>query len=104
MTTTGLAASALFLCAATAFAQTNPPPPPPGHQPVIVSAGEATVRVTPDRAFVTLATEVLAPAPSEAQQKNAAAATSVRDSLKALRLPEDAIKTVSYSLSEEYEF
>jgi len=71
---------------------------------MIVSSGDATVRVTPDRAFVTLATEVLAPTPSEAQQKNAAAATSVRGRLKALRLPDDAIKTVSYSLSEEYEF
>lgn len=103
MTSTGLAASALVLCAATAFAQNNPPPPP-GHQPMIVSTGDATVRVAPDRAFVTLATETLAPTPSEAQQKNATAATSVRDSLKTLRLAEDAIKTVSYSLSEEYEF
>jgi uncharacterized protein YggE len=71
---------------------------------MIVSTGDATVRVTPDRAFVTLATEVLAPTPSEAQQKNATAATAVRGRLKALRLPDDVIKTVSYSLSEEYEF
>ena len=104
MTSTGLAAGALVLCAATAFAQSNPPPAPPAPQPMIVSSGDATVRVTPDRAFVTLATEVLAPTPSDAQQKNAAAATAVRGRLKALRLPDDAVKTVSYSLSEEYEF
>jgi len=103
MTSTGLAAGALVLCAATAFAQSNLPPAP-APQPMIVSSGDATVRVTPDRAFVTLATEVLAPTPSDAQQKNAAAATAVRGRLKALRLPDDAIKTVSYSLSEEYEF
>ncbi len=105
MVRTGFAASALVLCAATAFAQGGVPPPPEGPQhPVIVSTGDATVRVTPDRAFVTLATEVMAPAPSEAQQKNAALATSVREQLKALRLPDDTIRTLSYSLSEEYEF
>ena len=62
------------------------------------------MRVTPDRAYITLATEVLAPTPSDAQQKNAAAATAVRGRLKVLRLPDDAIKTVSYSLSEDFEF
>ena len=103
MVSKGLVASALVLCAATAFAQGGDPPPPAPH-PVIVSTGDATVRVTPDRAYITLATEVLAPTPSAAQQKNAAAATAVRDRLKVLRLPDDAIKTVSYSLSEDYEF
>ena len=104
MVSKGLAAGALVLSAATAFAQGGAPPPPPAPQAVIVSTGDATVRVTPDRAFITLATDVLAPTPSEAQQKNAAAATAVRERLKAVRLPDDSVKTVSYSLSEEYEF
>jgi uncharacterized protein YggE len=53
---------------------------------------------------VVLATETLAPGPAEAQQKNAQAATAVRQRLKQLRIPDEAVRTVSYSLNEEFEY
>jgi uncharacterized protein YggE len=70
---------------------------------VIVSTGTAVVRRAPERAFVTIATETLAPTPSDAQQKNAQAMSAVRQKLTSLRLPADAVRTSSYSLNQEFE-
>ena len=72
--------------------------------PAIVTTGTAIVRRAPDRAFVTFATETVAPTPSEAQQKNAQAMSAVRQKLNSLRLPADAVRTSSYSLNQEFEF
>jgi uncharacterized protein len=74
------------------------------RQPVIVSSGTAVVRLAPDRAYIVLATETLAARPSEAQARNAQAATAVRQRLKELRVPDDAIRTLSYLLNEDFEF
>lgn len=82
----------------------RPAPPPPPDRPVIVASGSAIVRLPPDRAFVTLATETLAQRPADAQQRNAQSMTAVRAALKNARVPDDAVRTLSYSLNEEVEF
>jgi len=95
-------ASCLFawsmLVAAPPAAGQSPVPPGP---PAIVVIGQATVRQAPDRAFVVLATETRAPRPQAAQQQNAELMAAVRQKLAGARLPDEAIRTISYSLQEE---
>src|SRR5215217_4861923 len=75
--------------------------PPP---PVVVTTGQATIRLPPDRAYVTLSTETRAPKPADAQQRNAQAMAAVQQKLEAARLPKETIRTLAYSLQEEYEY
>jgi uncharacterized protein len=93
----------LLLLSAIAEAQ---PPARDGRatEPVIVASGSAIVRRAPDRAFLVLATELRAPGPAEAQQKAAQAMVSVRERLKAAGIADEAIKTLSYTLREEFEY
>jgi uncharacterized protein YggE len=79
----------------------GPGTPPP---PVVVTTGQATVRLPPDRAYVTLSTETRAPKPAEAQQRNAQAMAAVQQKLEAARLPKETIRTLAYLLEEEYEY
>jgi uncharacterized protein YggE len=72
--------------------------------PVIVTMGTSRVQVAPDRAFLMLATEATAPAPTAAQQRIAQAMAAVRARLKSAKVPDDAVKTVSYSLQEDADF
>ncbi len=78
------------------------PPPPP--IPTVVAAGQATVRLPPDRAYLTLSTETRAPKPAEAQQRNAQAMAAVQQKLEGARLPRESLRTLAYSLDEEYDF
>jgi uncharacterized protein YggE len=89
-----------LLVTSTAAAQ----PASPENEPSVVTVGRATVRTAPDRAFVIVATESTAPAPGTAQQQIARQMTAVRDALKSARVPEDAIKTLAYSLQEDVDF
>ena len=96
---------ALCVIAPAARAQEPAPPPAPRPSPpVVVANGQATVRLPPDLAYLTMATETRAPRPAEAQQQNARAMTAVRQKLEAARLPKDSVRTVSYTLDEEFEF
>lgn len=69
---------------------------------VVVTRGEAIVRRAPDRALLILATEVRAPQPAQAQQRNAEMMSAVQQKLQAL-VPADAIRTLAYTLHEEFE-
>jgi hypothetical protein len=69
---------------------------------VIVMRGTAKVKVVPDRAYVILATEVRARKPDEAQRKNTELMVSVQQMLRK-QVPADAIRTLSYSLLEEFD-
>jgi uncharacterized protein YggE len=69
---------------------------------VVVTRGHATVRKAPDRAFLILSTEVRARRPAEAQKQNAEMMTAVQQRL-AKHVPADAIRTLSYSLQEEFD-
>ena len=79
----------------------HPPPPP---IPTVVATGQATVRLPPDRAYLTLSTETRAPKPAEAQQRNAQAMAAVQQKLEGARLAKESVRTLAYSLDEEYDF
>lgn len=88
----------IFVVPSTAAAQE------PASPPVVVTTGEAVVKMAPDRAFVTIAAESRAKTPSEAQKQNAQVMTAVQQRLKEARLPADAIRTLAYDLHPEFEY
>jgi uncharacterized protein YggE len=95
------------LCVIATAARAQEPPPPPAPRPVppvVVASGQATVRLPPDLAYITIATETRAPRPAEAQQQNARTMTAVRQKLDAARVSKDSVRTVSYTLEEEFEY
>ncbi len=89
------------LAAAPVTAQT-PAPQPEG--PVVTTVGEASVKRTPDRAWVTVAAESRAKTPREAQTANSAAMSGVLAKLKSAGLPADALRTVGYDLQPEFDY
>src|SRR5436190_17604948 len=93
----------VVLLAGSVSAAAQEPSPMPNQSQVVVSTGEAVVRRTPDRAFITVAVEARAKNPRDAQQKNAEAMTSVRQRLSQARLAADAVKTVGFDLEQEFE-
>src|SRR5690606_7644442 len=88
------------LMATSGMAQEQARPEPP----VVVTQGEGTVRVAPDRAYVRVAAEARAKDPREAQGANAAAMTAVQQRLAASGVAKDAIRTVSISLQQEFDY
>jgi uncharacterized protein YggE len=72
--------------------------------PVVVTIGQATIMVAPDRAFVTIAAESRSKNSSEAQRMNADAMTAVMTKLQQAGIPKDAIRTVSYDLQPEFDY
>jgi uncharacterized protein len=100
---------ALCLGAGGTVSAQAPAPGAPGHPmappiPAVVAAGQATVRLPPDRAYLTLSTETRAPKPADAQQRNAQAMAAVQQKLEAARLPKESVRTLAYSLEEEFDF
>lgn len=97
-------AAALIFGVGEAPAQPDPSDRgPEADRRVIATQGRATVRKAPDRAFLVLATETRAPQPADAQRRNAELMTAVQERLQA-QLPADAIRTLSYSIQQEYDF
>jgi uncharacterized protein YggE len=78
----------------------QPPEPPPS----VVTSGEAILRVTPDRAFVTIQAESRARSPKQAQEDNAEVMSKVQSTLRGARLASDAIRTISINLQPEYDY
>jgi uncharacterized protein len=74
-------------------------PAPP--EPVVVMSGEGVIRVAPDRAWVTFATESRSKNPKEAQAQNATTMTTVQQRLAGAGIQKDAIRTLSYALQLE---
>jgi uncharacterized protein len=101
--TTFLIASSMLL-GPTLSAAAQPAARETGSEPVVVTTGTAVVRQAPDRAFLVLATELHASQPSGAQQQAAQAMTSVRQKLKAAGVADEAVKTLSYTLREEFDY
>lgn len=91
----------LALVALPARAQTASPP---GDGPVIVTTGEGTVKLAPDRVWVSIAAESRARSPRDAQRANADAMSAVLNRLKGAGLPADAIRTSGYDLQPEFDF
>ncbi len=92
-----IVAPVLMLAAAVARAQT----PASTDVPAIVTPGEAIVKVAPDQAWVTVATDARASKPADARRLGAQAMTDVQTALKGTGLPPDAIRTVAFSLQPE---
>lgn len=88
------------LCAAPVWAQATPAPEPP----TVVVNGTGIVKSAPDQAWVTIAAESRTKAPRDAQAQNAQAMTAVQQKLAAAGLPKDAIRTVSVSLQQEFDY
>jgi len=91
----------VLACAASAAAQERSTLR--AEPPVIVTSGDAIVRRTPDRAFVTIAVESRAKSPRDAQKQNADAATLVQQRLAQARLESDAVRTLGYHLEQDFE-
>lgn len=94
-----LAAVALLLAPLPALAQA--PPAGPG---LVTVSGEGVVRRAPDVAYVVFVAESRNERPGVAQRDAAAAMTAVHDRLRTSGIPEDALRTLSYDLSPDYEF
>lgn len=73
-------------------------------KPQIVVHGSASLVVPPDQAFVTLAVEARNAVPGKAQAAGSKAAAAVMAGLSGADLPEDAIRTLSYSLNEQFDW
>lgn len=97
---------ALVLAAALvpALAYPQTPASPAAGPPLVVTAGQAVVKRTPDRAWVTIGAESRARTPQDAQKQNAAAMTAVIDRIKAFGIPAEAIQTVGYDLQPEFDY
>lgn len=91
----------LCLAASPALAQPSPRMPDP---PTVVANGQAVVKRAPDRAFVSFATETRASRPEQAQRDNARAMEKVRDELRDLRIPDEAVQTTSFNLREDVDW
>jgi len=71
--------------------------------PRVIVTGEAELRAAPDQAFVLLAVESRDPNPRQAQQKNSTIVDAVLQKVGPL-VGEKAIRTISYSLTEEFDY
>jgi uncharacterized protein YggE len=98
MTRATLLTLAWLSLASPALAQNAP------DVPVIVTTGQAEVKMAPDRAWVAINAESRAKDPKEAQRLNAAAMNAVMEKLKGMNLGADAIRTTSYELHPEFDY
>lgn len=94
----------VFTSAVVLAAPVGAQPPPAEQGDLVVTQGEGLVTIAPDQAFVTIAAEARAKGPQEAQRLNAQAAQAVVDTLKKASLVPDAIRTISYDLSPEFDY
>ena len=67
-------------------------------------SGQASVQLAPDRAWVTVGIEARARKPQEAQKQAAVVMTAIQNQLKALGIPENAVRTVSFNLNEDWDY
>ncbi|RFU62420.1 SIMPL domain-containing protein [Peribacillus glennii] len=67
-------------------------------------SGEETVQAAPDQAIITLGATTENKDPAAAQQDNAAIILRVINSIKALGIPENQIKTVEYRIDPQYDY
>jgi len=72
--------------------------------PVLVTIGEAVLRVAPNRAVVNVATDGRAQNAKDAQRMDAEAMTGVRQQLKQLGIPDEAVRTLAYDLQLEFDY
>jgi uncharacterized protein YggE len=103
----GVAAAAVVaVFAAVGAAAAQDPPSPAGfpNTPVVVTTGHALVRRAPDVAFVMVAVESRARNPRDAQRQNAELSAAVQQKLAAAALGKDAVRTLGYTIQQEFDF
>ncbi len=71
---------------------------------LVTTTGTAVVERAPDRAFVTVGVEARAPQTVTAREKVAVAMTAIQSALKALGIPESAIRTSALNVAQDWEF
>jgi len=74
------------------------------QQRLVTVTGTSTVSMAPDKAVILLSVETLDKSAAKSQSDNAAKSAGVIAALKAAGLAESDIKTVSYSLNEEFQW
>jgi uncharacterized protein YggE len=92
-----VAIACLFGCTAPVLAQDSQ------QSPVIVTTGQAELKMAPDRAWVTIVAESRSKDPKEAQRLNVAAMTAVMEKLKGMNLGTDAFQTTTFELRPEFD-
>ena len=92
-----IVAVSISAAAAPALAQPQPPQPPPA----IVTQGQAVLRRAPDRAWLTIATQVRESKANDARRKSNETMTEIHNALKAVGVRDDAIRTSGYSLTPD---
>ena len=85
--------------AATAAAQTPAP-----TSASVMTEGRASIKVTPDIAWLTVTSDARAPRPGAAQRAAAMAIDNVRTSLRTAGVKDDAVKTRAYSVNPEMQY
>lgn len=93
---------ALGLAAAPTFAQTSPVPAPGGGSGISV-LGEGVVMAQPTTARITLGTDVFLPSLAAAQAEASTRMDAVVQKLKASGIADSDIRTVSFSISPQYD-
>jgi uncharacterized protein YggE len=94
----------LILAICLAFAPRTSAQEPVPTVPVVVTNGQATIMVAPDRAFVIVAAESRSRNSADAQRQNADAMTAVMAKLDQAGVQKDAIRTLAYDLQPEFDY
>ena len=94
----------LMLAMCLAFAPRTSAQEPVPAVPVVVTNGQATIMVAPDRAFVIVAAESRSRNSADAQRQNADAMTAVMAKLDQAGVQKDAIRTLAYDLQPEFDY
>ena len=90
----------LFLLAVAlpAAAQTTP------MSPSVTTEGRASIKVTPDIAYLSASIETRAAKPADAQKTAAATTENVRAALRKVGVKDDVVKTRSYSVDPQMQY
>lgn len=97
------AACALLLAACAACGRAAGPDDPKDDRPTVTMTGNGMARRVPDSAMLRLRVDARAARPAAAQQRGAEIAAGLVTRLRALRIPDRNVQTVSYSLDRDYE-
>jgi uncharacterized protein YggE len=70
----------------------------------VSTSGQASVRLAPDRAWVTVGIEARATKPQEAQKRAALIMQAVQRQLDSLGIPKEAVRTVAFNLTADWDY
>lgn len=95
---------AAFLIAAATAVPAAAQQQAPVNSPAVATEGRASIKVTPDIAWITVTAETRALRTADAQKQNAVALDSIRASLRQAGLADEAVKTRSYSVEPQMQY